>query len=349
MKKILLILFFLNTIYSNAQNAQDLIDGLKKDLKANPDDKKRATIYSDLTWYYSNISLDSAMVYGKKAITASTQLKDSTLIAQVYSDVGAVYFRKGDYRNSKQNYLKSYSIRKLKNDFGGMAKVNGNLANIYNKEGNLELALKSYLETIDYFEKNNNQEVVAMTKANIGFLFQEIKNYPKAMKYLNEAISYQKKNKLDTGLCTSYLTLGNVYLKIKDTINALSYYEKSIISSKKVNNKVALSSALVNIGNIKSFQKKSIEANKIYNKSKQLKDSINILNEESILSLLIIKEKINQEKFGEAKLLLLKLKKVYENDSNDPENLLETYQYLIHTAAYLNQPDTVTLYNWICK
>jgi tetratricopeptide (TPR) repeat protein len=114
MKKTILILLFLNSVFLNAQNAQDLIDGLKKDLKANPDDKKRATIYSDLTWYYSNISLDSAMTYGKKAIIESTKLGDSTLISQVYSDVGAVYFRKGNLIDSEKSYLNAYKIRKKK-------------------------------------------------------------------------------------------------------------------------------------------------------------------------------------------------------------------------------------------
>ena len=119
------VLFFL-TLCSNAQNAQIKIDELKKELSSNPDDKKRATIYSDLTWYYSNVSLDSAMVFGKKAITESIKLGDSVLIAQVYSDVGAVYFRKGDYDNSQKNYLIAYQIRKNRKDFTGMSKVNNN-------------------------------------------------------------------------------------------------------------------------------------------------------------------------------------------------------------------------------
>ena len=88
-----------------AQNAQDIIDGLKKELKTNPDAKKTASIYSDLTWYYSKISIDSALHYGGKALTESKKLTDSTLMAQVYSDIGAVYFIKGDFVNSKTNYL----------------------------------------------------------------------------------------------------------------------------------------------------------------------------------------------------------------------------------------------------
>ena len=131
-----------------AQNAQDIIDGLKKDLKANTDAKKTASIYSDLTWYYSKISIDSALHYGGKALSESKKLNDSTLMAQVYSDIGAVYFIKGDFVNSKLNYLSAYKIRKLRNDSRGLAKINNNLANIYEKTNQYKAAMASFIEAL---------------------------------------------------------------------------------------------------------------------------------------------------------------------------------------------------------
>ena len=125
MKKYFFFLIVITSLSVAAQNAQGIIDNLKKELKAHPDAKKTATIYSDLTWYYSTVSIDSALQYGNKAVVASTKLGDSTLIAQVYSDVGAVYFRKGDFQNSKENYLKAYKIRKARKDYRGLAKIRG--------------------------------------------------------------------------------------------------------------------------------------------------------------------------------------------------------------------------------
>jgi hypothetical protein len=49
-----------------AQNLSEVISNLKSELSKNPDDKKRASIYSDLTWYYASVSVDSALSYGKK-------------------------------------------------------------------------------------------------------------------------------------------------------------------------------------------------------------------------------------------------------------------------------------------
>ena len=82
MKKYFFFLIFLITTFSAiAQNASDIIDNLKKELSTNPDAKRTASIYSDLTWYYSNIATDSAISYGNKAITESIKLKDSVLLA----------------------------------------------------------------------------------------------------------------------------------------------------------------------------------------------------------------------------------------------------------------------------
>lgn len=340
---VLLLVFTAN--FGFAQNALELITKLKTELKTNPDDKRRGTIYSDIAWYYANVSTDSALVYSKKAMTESVQLKDSVLIAQVNSDLGAIYFRRNDFENAKKYYGVALNIRKARKDNVGIAKINLHMANVYNKENKKEKALEYYLAGIDYFEKVNNPEIVANTKGNVAALFFELKNYPKAKKYLNDAIMYQESKQDNNGLSTSYLTLGNIYLKTNDTINATKFYEKSIASAKKAANNVALSSAMNNLGVIKSEQKKSSEAQALFNKSKAVKDSLSIKKDVSISDISIAKEHIMYQRFDQANKVLYNLKKRYQKNPNNQELLLSTYQFFIHTYAYLHQPDSVNYYN----
>ena len=347
MKKIyiLFLTVFFNAHFGFSQNALELIEKYKNELKTNPDDKRKATLYSDIAWYYANVSTDSALVYSKKAMNESTKLNDSVLLAQVNSDLGAIYFRRNDYQNAKKYYNIALNIRKAKKDNVGIAKINLHMANLYNKENKKEKALEYYLAGIDYFEKMNNPEVVASTKGNVAALFFELKNYPKAKKYLVDAIKYQESKQDQNGLSTSYLTLGNIFLKTNDTLNALKFYEKSIASAKKSANNVALSSAMNNLGVIKSEQKKASEAQTLFNKAKSLKDSLSVKKDASISDLSIAKEHIMYQRFSEANTLLYKLKKRYQNNPNDKELLLSTYQFFIHTYAYLHQPDSVNYYN----
>lgn len=345
MKKYFFFLIFLITTFSAiAQNASDIIDNLKKELSTSPDAKRTASIYSDLTWYYSNIATDSAISYGNKAIAESIKLKDSVLLAQVYSDLGAVYFRKTDYKSSKASYLTAYQIRKNRGDKIGMAKVAANLANIYNKENKKTLALKSYLESVDYFEKTNNLGAAAITNANIGSLFMDLKNYSKSMSYTRKAINYQEENHQDIGLSTSYLTMGNIYLKLKDTVNALKYYSKSIAYSKKTANNLALSAAFNNISNIKIQQKKGLEASKLIEKSGEIIKKLNVNTDESSLALNQVSKDISEKKFLEAQSILYKLKNRYNKNDLFKSELWQTYIYLSQTHSYLNKPDSASYY-----
>jgi signal transduction histidine kinase len=326
-----------------AQNAQQLIDNLKLDLKSNSDAKKIASIYSDLTWYYSKVSIDSALVYGKKALESSKKLGDSTLLAQVYSDVGAVYFTKGDFQNSKQNYLTAYKIRKAKKDIKGLAKINNNLANIYERTFQYNDAMKSFIDALQYFESINDQKNIHITKGNIGLVLLKLKSYPKAIEYINEVIQYNEANNLPDELCNSCTNIGNVYLKMKDTVNALKYYTKALKACRESGNNKGISVAFGNIGSIKSEQKKSKEALALYAQSSKVENELNSDIDKSSIKLKVAKELIDEKQFMKAHDTLVCLKRIFEK-LNSKEYLLLNYKLLITCNAYLNQPDSVTFY-----
>ncbi|HQE33099.1 MAG TPA: sensor histidine kinase [Flavobacterium alvei] len=340
-KKLLLLLLITTTAFS--QNAQEIIDGLKKDLKNSPDAKKTATIYSDLTWYYSTVSIDSALHYGNKAVIASTKLGDSTLIAQVFSDVGAVYFRKGDFQNSKENYLKAYRIRKARNDYRGLAKINNNLANIYEKNGQYKQAMTSFLDALQFFESIKDEKNSHITKGNIGLILLKLKNYPKAFTYINDVVEYQEENNATAELCVSCLNLGNVYLQMNDTLNALKQYNKSLKYCNNVGNKKGVSSAYNNIASIKTEQKKSKEALVLYAKSQQVRKQLNSDIDKANFDLNVAEEFMHHNKLNEAKQLLLNTKHVFEKEKLY-DKLQINYKSLIRVYAKLNQLDSVSIY-----
>ncbi|MEK8180460.1 sensor histidine kinase [Flavobacterium buctense] len=340
-----LILYFLLliSISVKGQNAQDIINGLKKDLKTNPDAKKTAIIYSDLTWYYSKIDIDSALHYGGKAAAESRKLNDSTLMAQVYSDIGAVYFIKGDFVNSKSNYLSAYKIRKLRKDVKGLAKINNNLANIYEKTHQYKQAMIAFLEALQYFESVKDEKNVSIIKGNIGLIHLKLKNYPKALNYISDVIQFQEKNDFKEELCVSCLNLGNVYLHMQDTINALKFYDKSIKACTAVGNKKGISSGFNNIASIKSEQKKSKAALALYQKSKQVREELHSDLDKANFDLNLALEFTTNKKYNEAKKLLLSTKPIFEQ-TNHSEKLQKNYKSLITVYSYLNKPDSVNYY-----
>ena len=341
--KLCIYFTFFTFLFGYSQNAQNIIDGLKNDLKSNPDAKKTASIYSDLTWYYSKISIDSALHYGGKAILESKKLGDSTLIAQVYSDIGAVYFIKGDFLNSKINYLSAYKIRKIRNDLRGLAKINNNLANIYEKTLQYKQAMASYLEALSYFESIKDEKNSSITKGNIGLIELKLKNYPKALQYISDVVQYQEKNNFTEELCVNCLNLGNVYLQLKDTINALKCYNKSVKACTEVGNKKGVSSGFNNIAAIKTEQKKSKDAIALYEKSKIEREELNSGLDKTNFDLNLANEYVVSKKYLDAKKLLLSTKTTYEQNNNN-DKLQINYKSLIIVYSYLNKPDSVKYY-----
>ena len=297
MNKALVFLVLLFPVLVFGQNAQDIIDGLKTDLKAKPNAQKTASIFSDLTWYYSNVSIDSALHYGGKAIQESKKLGDSTLLAQVYSDIGAVYLRKGDLESSKQNYLKAYQIRKLRKDFKGLAKINNNLANVYLTNHQFPAAMKSFLEALKYFESSNDSTNIHVAKGNIGLLFMKLKNYPNAVKYLKSSIVFAEKKKMTDRLCEFYLNIGNAYKEMNDTLRAIQCYDKSLKNCQLVNNKIASAIVLQNQGLLKLKSHKSAESQALFDQSKQLNSAVNSEHDLANLNISIARNLIQEKNF----------------------------------------------------
>lgn len=343
MKNTLIFIILFISFSTNAQNAQDIIDGLKKELKTNPNAQKTATIYSDLTWYYSDISLDSALVYGKKAITESLSIGDSILISQAYGDMSSVYLKKGEYNNSLQYMQKVLTIRKAKKDISGIARVYAGIGLLYFTQNKYDLSMKNYLLALEYVNKTNDEKVKNNIKNAMSGLLLDLKDYKKALSYSEQAIAFYEKNNATATLCPMYINKGNILIGLKDTLNAMKMFEKGRAICNATGNKLFLSKALNNIGTIKIAQKKFSESKKVFDESKINSKQLNSEVLDFRMKLIDVDVLNREKKFKESKILLLKLKKYFE-EQNDNENLLITYKNFIPVCSYLFENDSVVYY-----
>lgn len=343
LKKISLFAFLCISFFSQAQNVQEIISGLKNDLKASPNIKQTATIYSDLTWYYSNISIDSALVYGDKAIKTALTLGDSVVIAQAYGDVSTVYLKKGDFKESLKYLNKVLEIRKARKDILGLAKVYSGIGLLYYNQNKYDLSMKNYLLALDHVNKTDDEKVKINIKNAMSALLLDLKDYKKALLYSNQAIAYYEKNNATSALCPMYINNGNILIGLKDTLNALKMFEKGRKLCAEIENTLFESKALTNIGIIKVAQKKYKESSVFLKESKKKNTQLNSeaanfkmkLNDVDVLN--------REKKFKESKRILLELKN-YFNKSEDLENLLTTYKELVPVCAYLSESDSVAYY-----
>ncbi|PZU79819.1 MAG: hypothetical protein DI529_17175 [Chryseobacterium sp.] len=340
-------LFAFHSVFS--QDLQQVINEKKSKLTTNVDLKEKATIYSDLTWYYASISIDSALVYGKKAINSAEELGDKTLLSQVYSDLGAVHFRNNDYKKSEENYLKSYKIRKEQGNKAGIAKLNNNLANIYQSTFRYKKAMQMYLEALQYFENIGDSKNKYITKANIGALFTNFKNYDQAEKYIKESISYFEKQEQTTEtnsrLCEYYLNIGKNYQGKKDYEKAQTFFDKSLKICQQVGNNQGIAFSARNKANLILMKKQKADSLALANikTSEQYRKILHSKIDIESNELELAQNYIVSNDLVKAKKILLKIKPVFEKEKSQ-DNLLSVYNLLTEIYHKTNQSDSADFY-----
>jgi two-component system NarL family sensor kinase len=346
-KTFLLLFIVANILTIEAQKLQDVINKLKSELQNNPEDKKKASLYADLTWYYSSVSIDSALSYGKKAVHSAEKLNDSTLLSQIYSDLGAVHFRDNDFKNSEKSYLKSYNIRKKQKNFAGIAKLNNNLASVYQSTFQYKKAMTMYLEALRFFEDTSDLKNINVAKANIGLLFIDLKDNDNAIKYINDVLKYfesqEKTVEIDNKLCENYLNLGKAYQMKKDFANAQKYYHKSSAICEKVGNKQGFAFSKRNLGNLNTLIKNDSLAQVNLKTSADARKEFNSKLDSESNDIDVAQNLIVQGKLLDAKKMLLEILPVFIKE-NSKENLLSTYKLLTNIYNNTAQTDSADLY-----
>lgn len=330
-----------------AQTLPEIISGLKAELRERPDERKKASLYADLTWYYASVSVDSALSYGRRAVAATSKLQDSVLLAQVYSDLGAVHFRNNDFKNAEKNYLYSYAIRKKQKNAAGIAKLNNNLASVYQSNFQYRKAMTMYLEALRYFEATGDVKNVNTTKANIGLLYVDLKDNSSAVKYISEAIAYfeglERTAEVENKLCENYLNLGKAFQMQKSYAAAELQYKKSSAICGKVGNKQGFAFANRNLGNLYTLQRRDSLAALNLQVSQEVREEFNSRIDQESNSIDMAQNLIVQGKYGAAKQLLLQALPVFEKE-NSKENQLSTYKLLTNIYHHTLQPDSADYY-----
>ncbi|MGV3461218.1 MAG: tetratricopeptide repeat-containing sensor histidine kinase [Flavobacterium sp.] len=246
-RKILYIFALLFSAAIQAQDIQKVIDSLKQELPKSNDEKK-AAIYCDLTWHYSHISIDSALANGKKAIALTRKTGNDKMLAQVYSDLGAVYLTKGDAGESLKSYRKALNIRRTLNDSIGIASVWCNMGAVYERKAVPDSAMQKYIKALAYFEAKGDSARIDFVKNNIALLHGNMHNYDKAEKLYLEVARYRKATGQNVQLAMVYVNLGNLYKDQRKFDLAGQYYKDAAALAKKEKSAMVHSTALFDLG-----------------------------------------------------------------------------------------------------
>lgn len=297
------IFIFCHPLWSQA-DAQAKIDSLltafsNKDISKDEKTEILNTVYELTTLlntdtlkktYFAKLSLSSlnfgdSLIFRKansKALEYSKKLKDSSMIAYSYWDLGLFHEKHGLKDYSYRNYSEAYKIFDRINTENSKINSADMLLNMAIMQKDLKDYIGSENDIIDaikiFIELNKNERLyrchitLGIVQTNLGEYENAIENYNKALEYLKKEGGNFKKNE-----STILNNIGIVYRDQGNHLLARQNYEKALQYDSLYYKNTKLYATLIdNLAYSKFKLEDHSDLPELFHKSLRIRDSLNI-------------------------------------------------------------------------
>ncbi len=146
-----------------------------------------ATTLSSISVTYRHLNdYPKAFDYNHQALAIYTKLNNPAKIASAYNNLGVLYLYSGDLNQARQNYLKSYELKKDSRDWHSILSTLNNLADIALKQNKLSEAYL-YISKANRIQQNSQFYELSRTLYKINSEYYEaIGNHQAALKYFKQ-------------------------------------------------------------------------------------------------------------------------------------------------------------------
>jgi signal transduction histidine kinase len=206
------------------------------------------TLYRKMgEYFYNNEVPDSALIYFRKGLEISKEVKNTYFTSVFHMMCGSVYTIISDFTPALAELKTAYNLSISLDSLRLQIRTSRNLGNVYWNMGNYDLALEYYFISLNISQKANNKLGIASALNNIGNVYQEVKNYDRAIGYYKQSEEIAEKEGFARILAISNNNLGDVF-SIKGVYDsALFYFKKALVELKKADSRF---DAGIYVGNI---------------------------------------------------------------------------------------------------
>lgn len=195
------------------------------------------------------------------------------LHADLLTNMGNVYERKGEYKVSIDHYNKALDIIETTSDKEEGLYIRSNLAIIKGSCGMLSEAVEELLVCLEGFKKQGNKRDMSIVRINLAMAYCEMKLYAESLTEFQNSVKLLKELNDDRSLISVYSGLSDVYLQLHGYKDALKYANRSISLAHTIgfptglfDGLLALSKAQLGLGNREKAQEAFNEACEIADK-----------------------------------------------------------------------------------
>lgn len=240
-----------------------------------PEDTNKVFALSDLGYSYRIVDVDSALLFGERALSLAEELDYPRGIAQAYNDMSITLMGMNEY-GTAINYLNiALAIREELRDTMGMGAIYNKLANIHQEQFKLEEALEYNFKALAIYESSDIPRYHAFILNNIGVIQSNLRKYNNAIRTHKKALEIRQKIEDEYGMASSYGNLANCFLYISDTSNAILNYEKAIEHFRSTGEKEELAIQLHNLAGVYAASDEAEMALEFFLEAYDLRTEIN--------------------------------------------------------------------------
>lgn len=259
---ILLILFSLNTLSSQSNTTEDMLNN-----------KEILGLIKQSSSFLHEYKFENSFEISRKALHHAIINKDNYLIARSYNNIAVNYQGLAEYDKAIFYFVKGLLYANRTNNDTIKSWLNNNLGNLYGFDKNqFSTGLKYYKKALWHSEKTNDSAQIYVTKLNLAWAYFYIGNFEKGEPYLN-FINVQQKKFGSEKTAVALNMLNGVFYSHKNEYNkARSYFVKAIALGNQGKEKQDLSYAydeysklLFKIGDYKKAYENMAAFNKVNN------------------------------------------------------------------------------------
>ncbi len=217
-----LILLFTGIVQSNAQSNLE-IEREKQVSKAISLEGYSASV--KLVRYYWNYSLDSSIVYGRRAMLVASGLENDSLFS-TSSILLALSYSYKDNLDSSMYYCYLSQNRCRDNRFIE-ARTLDLLGIMYRRKGNFDSALVCGNRSLLLFKTLHDTMRFAAALGNVSSTYDEMGNYSKALEYSVEAATIFGELNDSINLAKRYGTIANIYLDMGNNTKGIEFLKRA--------------------------------------------------------------------------------------------------------------------------
>lgn len=198
---------------------------------------KLASIYSKLGELYlsNNFNIQLAHKYYNKALGLAIETDDRNIIAEIYNDIGGLFYSQQNYDESLEYYLKAYDFWKTIDNEEGTARALNNIGEIYRQKNQLTKAFEYYSKSLNINEKTGSLRYKAANLENMGMIKSAEGNTSKAFEFYEQSLALYSENNFPNDQIQILTLMGKEYLNINQPEKAYLYFYEAYENSKKSN------------------------------------------------------------------------------------------------------------------